>query len=130
MSLVHKIHGLSQMAEKKFNEEAGSDLTPRQHAILAAIDDKPGLNLIQLVSITGVDRSTMSDVIKRLKKRGLVALRRSKDDARAYVVTPTNDGERARRQGDAAMRAVEDYMRSAVPQIAVIEKAHIRHAAA
>jgi DNA-binding MarR family transcriptional regulator len=43
---------------------------------------------------TGIDRSTMTDVISRLRRKGLIQRRRNRRDARAFSVSLTDDGRR------------------------------------
>jgi DNA-binding MarR family transcriptional regulator len=78
-SALHMLHRASQAADEMFaNETTGADLTPRQFAVI--------------VDLTGIDRSTLADIVKRLVKRGLLNRRRSRSDARAYVVRLTPEG--------------------------------------
>jgi DNA-binding MarR family transcriptional regulator len=45
-----------------------------------------------LVEHTGIDRSTMADVVRRLVKKRLVHRRRSRHDSRAYALLITPEG--------------------------------------
>jgi hypothetical protein len=66
-SVIHLLHRAAQCADCIFSEEiAGTDLTPRQYTVLAVIADKEGLSQTELVMRTGIDRSTVADMIKRL----------------------------------------------------------------
>ena len=94
-SLIHTLHRASQVAEDRLVRELGDiDITPRQLAVLAAIDAADGLSQTDIVDGTGIDRSTMTDIVRRLVKRGLISRKRTKDDARAYAVKMTADGRR------------------------------------
>ena len=53
-----------------------------------------GLSQTDLVERTGVDRSTLADIVRRMLKKGLLQRRRTKDDARAYAVKLTEEGWR------------------------------------
>jgi DNA-binding MarR family transcriptional regulator len=46
-----------------------------------------------LVEQTGVDRSTLADVVRRLVKKGLLQRKRTKRDARMYAVRLTSKGQ-------------------------------------
>jgi DNA-binding MarR family transcriptional regulator len=45
-----------------------------------------GLSQTGIVARTGIDRSTLADLVRRLQRKGLLQRRRTKDDARAYAV--------------------------------------------
>ena len=92
------LHRASQTVELVFAMWAPtSDLTPRQFAVLLAIEEREGLSQTDLVERTGIDRSTTADIVRRLKGKGLVQRRRTKEDARAYAVKLTDEGRRVLR---------------------------------
>lgn len=68
------------------------DLTPRQFAILLTVSQNEGLSQTDLVLLTGIDRSTLADIVRRMLKKGLLQRRRTREDARAYAVKLTDDG--------------------------------------
>jgi DNA-binding MarR family transcriptional regulator len=47
-----------------------------------------------LCAATGIDRSTMADIVRRLVKRGWLSRRRTRQDARTYAVSLTTEGQR------------------------------------
>ena len=97
-SLLHLLHRAGQAADEYFAEEMkGSELTARQHAVLAILSNEEGASQTQIVGLTGIDRSTLADIVRRLVEQGLVARRRSKQDARAYAVRLTAAGHTALR---------------------------------
>ena len=70
-SALHLLHRAGQCAEVLFtNEAAKSDLTPRQFAVLVCVAQNPDVSQTGLVEQTGVDRSTLADVVRRLVKKG------------------------------------------------------------
>ncbi|MBI3452270.1 MAG: winged helix-turn-helix transcriptional regulator [Rhodospirillales bacterium] len=76
-----------QRAIEIFFEEVGPRrLTPRQFALLVTIAQRPGLSQTDLVDVTGIDRSTVGDMLERLLKRGLVRRRRSGRDQRTNTL--------------------------------------------
>jgi DNA-binding MarR family transcriptional regulator len=91
-SASHLLHRAEQLAADRFAELAGEAVTLRQFAVLAAIAENPGLSQSDLVRATGIDRSTLADMMNRLVKRGLVSRSASKTDARAYAVRLTAAG--------------------------------------
>jgi DNA-binding MarR family transcriptional regulator len=107
-SLLSLLHRANQIATERFASVMGdSDLTPRQIQVLAAIEANEGLSQTKIVELTGVDRSTLADIIKRLLKNKLVERRRSKEDARAYVVKLSAGGRQALAIGKPALATVE-----------------------
>jgi DNA-binding MarR family transcriptional regulator len=94
--VVHLLHRVSQRADDLFNKEAGdSGMTPRQFAVLLAAARSEGPSQTDLVNSTGIDRSTVAELIKRMLKKGLLQRRRSRRDTRAYVVRLTETGQSA-----------------------------------
>jgi DNA-binding MarR family transcriptional regulator len=92
-SASHLLHRAEQSATDIFSRIAPAGLlTPRQYAILAAIEANQGLSQTGLVENTGIDRSTLADIIRRMLDRGLVQRERTADDARAYAVRLTRKG--------------------------------------
>lgn len=94
-SPVHLLHRAIQQAEAIFAAdvaEQGLSLTSRQLAVLSAIDVLPGASQTDLVATTGVDRSTLSAIMKRLEERGLTDRQRAGADRRAYAVRLTPAG--------------------------------------
>ena len=67
------------------------------------------------MDVTGVDRSTLADIVRRLVKRRLISRKRTKEDARAYALTLTDAGRRAIQEADPVLRAVEKEMLAAIP---------------
>ena len=115
-SLIHALHRASQVAEDRFARELGDiSITPRQLAVLAVIDAHDGLSQTDIVDATGIDRSTMADIVLRLIKRGLVSRKRTKHDARAYAVKLTADGSRVLAAAMPVLARVEAGLLKALP---------------
>jgi DNA-binding MarR family transcriptional regulator len=90
----HLLHTATQRADDLFAKEVGdADITPRQFALLAAAAELADPSQADLVEATGIDRSTLADLVRRLINKRLLQRRRSRDDARAYVVRLTSEGE-------------------------------------
>jgi len=62
------------------------------------------------MTATGIDRSSVADLVKRLVKYGWVQRRRTKGDARVYAVRLTKEGERILALGIPAARASEQFL--------------------
>ncbi|MEO0799531.1 MAG: MarR family winged helix-turn-helix transcriptional regulator [Pseudomonadota bacterium] len=94
-SPLHLLHRAGQRAGDVFQSEMTTgDLTPRQYAVLVTVSQHEGLSQTNLVERTGIDRSTLADIIRRMLKKGLLQRRRTKEDARAYAVKLTDEGRR------------------------------------
>lgn len=112
-SPIHLLHRVSQCASDIFAMEIGdADLTPRQYAILLTVSQNEGLSQTDLVERTGVDRSTLADIVRRMLKKGLLQRRRTKDDARAYAVKLTEEGWRLLRAAEPMVKRVDDKILS------------------
>ena len=92
-SVVHLLHQATQVADGVFTRTVRT-LTPRQFAVLKAVAASEGLSQIDVVLATGVDRSTVSSMTRSLVKRGYLARKRIKSDARTYAVRLTDAGRR------------------------------------
>jgi DNA-binding MarR family transcriptional regulator len=99
----HLLHRALQLALDIYAEETGPDsVTQRQYAVLSAVEAQEGLTQTDLVRATGIDRSTLADLVARMIGKNLLARERSSIDARANTVRLTEEGRLA--LGDAAPR--------------------------
>jgi hypothetical protein len=85
-SPTHLLHQAEQAAGRLFAARAMGSTTPRQLAILVAVSENDGLNQTDVVQRTGIDRSTLTEIISRLLRKGLLQRRRSRVDTRAKVL--------------------------------------------
>lgn len=93
----------------------GGDLTPRQYAVLITVSLNEGLSQTDLVEKTGIDRSTLADIVRRMLKKGLLQRRRTREDARAYAVKLTDEGWKALKSADPVAKRVDDKILAALP---------------
>jgi MarR family transcriptional regulator, temperature-dependent positive regulator of motility len=107
-SPVHLLHRASQSVADLFARVIKSDLTPRQLAVLTAIARQEGCSQTDIVDQTGIDRSTVAEMVRRLVGKGLIERRRSKKDARAYVIKLSQDGHRVLKGAEPLARRVDD----------------------
>jgi MarR family transcriptional regulator, temperature-dependent positive regulator of motility len=115
-SPIHLLHRAGQCAGDIFHAEMGDgDLTPRQLAVFLSVAHDEGLSQTGLVEHTGIDRSTLADIVRRLQTKGLLKRRRTKADARAYAVKLTDEGRRALRIAEPLAQRVDERILDAVP---------------
>jgi DNA-binding MarR family transcriptional regulator len=91
------------------------DATPRQLAVLVTVANNEGVSQTGLVERTGIDRSTLADIVSRMLKKGLLQRRRTKEDARAYAVKLTEEGRRILRSSDSLAKKVDERILEALP---------------
>lgn len=116
-SALHLLHRAGQCADELFAVSIGdSDLTPRQYAVLRAVDGNEEPSQTTLVEMTGIDRSTLADIVRRLVEKGLLSRKRTRRDARMYAVRLTEKGQAALRRAEPVARSTDERLLSAIPQ--------------
>lgn len=107
-SFSHLLKRAVQYSVHCYMEEAGkSGLTHRQYTVLSAVDAHDGKSQTELVRITGIDRSTLADLVARLMAQGYLQRRRSKEDARTNAVKLTPVGKKALKSGQSGADDVD-----------------------
>lgn len=115
-SPLHLLHRAGQRAGDIFQAEmATGDLTPRQYAVLVTVAQNEGLSQTNLVEKTGIDRSTLADIIRRMLKKGLIQRKRTKEDARAYAVKLTDHGRQILSAAEPLAQRVDERVLSVLP---------------
>jgi len=95
-SPTHLLHRALQLALDFHAEAAGSSaITQRQFTVLSAASGHEGLTQNDLVRATGIDRSTLADLVARLLTKGLLLRERSATDGRANTVRLSAAGREA-----------------------------------
>jgi len=116
LSATHLIHRAEQCAADIFARTAPQGLlTPRQYAILVAIEENEGISQTGLVERTGIDRSTLADIVRRMIEKGLVQRQRTTEDARTYAVRLTRKGSGMLRKMRPLAEEVDRQILQAVP---------------
>ena len=99
----HLIRRCQQRAVDLFVDEVGeAGPTPRQFAILLSVRQHPGINQTDLVRLTGIDRSTLTEILRRMAARDWLRRDRLASDQRTNALTLTAGGEAALNQAFAA----------------------------
>ena len=115
-SPIHLLHRAGQCAGDIFHAEMkDGDLTPRQLAVLMTVAQNEGLSQTGLVDRTGIDRSTLADIVRRMQRKGMLQRRRTKEDARAYAVKLTDEGRRVLRIAEPLSKRVDERILDALP---------------
>ena len=104
----HLLHRTLQVALDLYAAEFGATgVTQRQFAVLAAVASREGLTQTDLVSLTGIDRSTLADMAARMITKGLLERQKSETDARANSVRLTDEGRAVLLDAQPRMAAVD-----------------------
>ena len=91
----HLLKRAAQYANLIYMGEVGkSGLTQRQFTVLLAVDSNDGKSQTELVKVTGIDRSTLADLVARLLAQGYLQRKRTKDDGRTNAIRITAVGKK------------------------------------
>lgn len=113
----HLLRRAEQFAAEIFlRSEMPQGVTLRQTVLLAAIAESEGASQADLVGATGVDRSTLAEMMARMERKGLIKRAAAAEDARAKSVRLTNEGRRRLDGAMPAMQAVDKALLAALPQ--------------
>ena len=116
-SALHLLHRAGQIADELFTLKIGaSELTPRQFEVLRAVSLAEEPSQTVLVEMTGIDRSTLADIVRRLVDRGLVIRKRTRHDARMYALRLSDKGEAAIRAAQPAVEQTDETLLSPLAQ--------------
>lgn len=115
-SVSHLLKRAVQYSIHLYMNEAGkSGLTHRQFTVLMAADAHDGRSQTELVQMTGIDRSTLADLVARLLAQGYLQRKRSKDDARTNSIRLTPIGKKMLKQAQAGAEEVDKQLLAALP---------------
>jgi DNA-binding MarR family transcriptional regulator len=112
----HLIRRCQQYFGDLYALEAGArELTPQQFTVLAALEHNEGVSQTALVELTGIDRSTLAEMARRLVERGLLSRERTEQDQRANSVAISASGRKALRSARMAAERAERALLEALP---------------
>jgi DNA-binding MarR family transcriptional regulator len=113
----HLMHRALQLALDIYSEEAGADgPTQRQFAVLEAVSHRSGLTQTDLVRATGIDRSTLADLVARMTAKGLLEREKSAIDARAKAVRLSEAGQAALEAARPRVAAADKRIMALLPK--------------
>lgn len=116
-SPAHLLRRAQQFASEIFSDMGLSDgVTQRQSVVLAAVAEREGLSQSDLVTATGIDRSTLADMIARMQVKELVTREAAEDDARAKSVRLTDKGREALEAARPALTAADAAILERLPR--------------
>ena len=107
-----------QTLRQYFGESCASgsgDLTKQQFTLLAALEHNEGVSQTALVDITGIDRSTLAEMVRRMLDKGLLSRERTEEDQRANSVAISQSGRKALRAARTASERAEKALLEALP---------------
>jgi DNA-binding MarR family transcriptional regulator len=90
-------------------------LTPQQFTVLAALEHNEGVSQTALVEITGIDRSTLAEMARRMFEKELLSRERTEEDQRANAVAITAIGRKALRSARLAAERAERALLESLP---------------
>jgi len=116
----HLLHRAQQFAADRFSEATGGvEITQRQFAVLCAVKADEGLTQTRLVQATGIDRSTLAELVTRMAAKGLLLREKAPGDARANAVRFTDEGRKlyATVIAGATKRSSRRFRRTSAPAL-------------
>ena len=117
VSTSHLLHRAQQLAGDRFTLLVGDNtVTLRQFAALAAIAKQSGQSQAELVRDTGIDRSTLADMMLRMEKRGWITRSASESDGRANAVHLSQAGVQVLTNARHHARAADAAIMDALPK--------------
>jgi DNA-binding MarR family transcriptional regulator len=113
---AHLLRRCNQFFGDLFTQECGDkDLTRQQYLVLNALDQHDGPSQTMLVEATGIDRSTLAEMVRRMLARGLLSRSRTPADGRANAISITPAGRRALRSARLAAERAERRLLEPLP---------------
>lgn len=88
----HLLRRNHQRSYEIFARHVGDDVTRQQIALLIALSRHPGSSQRELVEATGIDKSTLKEMLGRMVKREWVTRDRDPADSRAWTMRITPAG--------------------------------------
>jgi len=92
--MIRRAHQRATFYFQQVMNDLGLDLTPTQNAALAALLKHGELSQNHLGRLTAMDPSTISIVVRKLLRQGLISRRGSRKDQRVAMIRLTEEGTR------------------------------------
>jgi DNA-binding MarR family transcriptional regulator len=88
----HLLRRNHQRSYELFTKRVGTTVTRQQFALLLSLAQRPGASQRDLVDATGMDKSTLKEMLERMVARGWVLRERDPSDSRAWTMLMTAQG--------------------------------------
>src|SRR5882724_7317451 len=112
----HLIRRCQQFYGDLYAREAGGrELTKQQFTLLCALEQNDGVSQTALVEITGIDRSTLAEMVRRMLERGLLSRERTEEDQRTNALIITPSGRKSLRSARSASERADKVLLDALP---------------
>src|ERR1700685_4680404 len=112
----HLIRRCQQFYGDLYARESGArELTKQQYTLLSALEHNDGASQTVLVEITGIDRSTLAEMVRRMLEKGLLSRERTEEEQRANAVAKSPSGRKALRGARNAADRAERALLEALP---------------
>jgi DNA-binding MarR family transcriptional regulator len=114
-SPIHLLHRASQCADDHFARAVnGLGITARQYVVMSIVNAIKDPSQTTICEQSGIDRSTLADIVARLVSRGLLTRKRSRLDGRKYSVRLTEAGRACLSAAEPAAARVEASLLNAL----------------
>jgi DNA-binding MarR family transcriptional regulator len=108
-NVVWRLFVLDQLVGTLVERAFGTGrLTPREFAVLSTIGATRPITPTDLAQLLGMPATTLSAVLKRFERDGLVVRTRNPEDGRSVLLEPTPEGERRIQEALPAIRTAID----------------------
>ena len=112
----HLLRRNHQRSYEIFARYVGDDVTRQQIALLIALAKKPGASQRELVEETGIDKSTLKEMLGRMVTRDWVTRERDPEDNRAWTMRITPGGETLLAERIEAVAAAQREILAPLPE--------------
>lgn len=89
----HLLRRNHQRSYEIFTRVVGDEVTRQQMAMLIALAKRSGASQRDLVEATGIDKSTLKEMLGRMVTKGWVSRSKDPNDSRAWTMRVTAAGE-------------------------------------
>lgn len=115
ITTVHRAHqAIKDICLKTLTDK---EVTPTQLVVLMALAEHEYNTQRELIAATGIDRSTMTDVLARLGRKGLVVRKTLRRDARAKTPRITHQGRMVVVRSAVAIPRIEAELVARMPEL-------------